>query len=123
MADGLRYRAVLLDFRGILVHDPDGDWWIAESLRRLGRSASAEERAEISMALDRIPNLPGFADDEQRVDTSLEANREIVMRWLTGVGMDAKLADVLWQLDCESTAWPVFPDAADVVKRIQARGC
>jgi len=123
MAGGPRYRAVLLDFRGILVHDPDGDWWIAESLRRLGRSASDTERVEMVASLDTISSLPSYAADERRVDTSLAANREIMLRWLTSVGIDRELAEELWQLDCEPVAWPVFPDVADVVRAIHARGC
>ncbi len=118
-----RYQAVLLDFRGILVADPGNDWWIDEALRRVGRSVDATERAALEQALDRIPDLPGFRDDEDRVDISLEANKETVTRWLRGVGLDDELSEAMWALDCEPGAWPVFPDAPGVVRAIRARGC
>jgi HAD superfamily hydrolase (TIGR01549 family) len=123
VAGGPRYRAVLLDFRGILVHDPGGDWWIEESLRRVGRSASDVECAAMVASLETIPTLPGYADDERRVDTSLAANRKIMLHWLTSVGIDQELAEELWKLDCEPVAWPVFPDVAETVRAIRARGC
>ncbi len=102
-----RYQAVLLDFRGILVADPGNDWWIDEALRRVGRSVDAAERAALEKVLDRIPDLLGFRDDEDRVDISLEANKEIVTRWLRGVGLDDELSEAMWALDCEPGAWPV----------------
>src|SRR5260221_10913392 len=118
-----RYRAVLLDFRGILVHDPDADWWISEALRRLRRSMNDVERAGVRDALERIPELPGYEADELRVDTSVEVNREVMMRRLLGVGIDAELAEGLYLLDFDPSAWPVFPDVPEVVRAIRARGC
>jgi HAD superfamily hydrolase (TIGR01549 family) len=70
-----------------------------------------------------IPSLPGFEEDERGVDVSLEANREIVLRWFRDVGIDDELAEALWQLDMEEEAWPVYPDAAEVVAEISRRGC
>jgi putative hydrolase of the HAD superfamily len=122
MTSERRYRAVLLDFRGILVHSPDADWWISEAVRRLGRSMNDIERARATDALARIPNLPGYEEDELRVDTSLEANREVMMRRFLGVGIDSELAESLYQLDFDVSAWPVYPDAPEVVQAIRDRG-
>jgi len=122
MTGSSRYRAVLLDFRGILVHDPDADWWISEAHRRIGRSTNGDEQAWLRDALARIPDLPGYDEDERRVDTSVEANREVTMRRLLGVGIDGELAEALYALDFDPLAWPVFPDAPGVVQEIRARG-
>jgi HAD superfamily hydrolase (TIGR01549 family) len=117
-----RYRAVLLDFRGILVHSPDLDWWISEALRRLGRTMKDGELAEAREALARIPDQPGYDADEVRVDISVDVNHEVTMRRLLGVGIDAELAEALWALDFDASAWPVFPDAPMVVQEIRNRG-
>jgi HAD superfamily hydrolase (TIGR01509 family) len=121
MPDDRRYAAVLLDFRGILVGDPPASWWVDEAASRLGLLSEDEKKA-VRNAFDRIGDLPGFAEDEARVDISLEAHREVVMGWLLAVGLDANLAEVLYGLDFEPAAWPVFPDAPEVVQAIHDRG-
>jgi HAD superfamily hydrolase (TIGR01549 family) len=73
--------------------------------------------------LERIPSLSGYDDDDRRVDVSLDVNREIVLRWFRDVGLDDELAEAIWSLDFEEEAWPVFPDAPDVVAEIRRRGC
>jgi putative hydrolase of the HAD superfamily len=118
-----RYDAVLLDFRGILVHDREAEWWIDESLKEIGRTADPAERAEMAAALDRMPELPGYATDEAQVDSSLEANERIMRARLQALGFDDELAEAIRQLDFQPRAWPVFPDAAEVVREIRTRGC
>jgi FMN phosphatase YigB (HAD superfamily) len=123
MTSRSKYEAVLLDFRGILVHDREAEWWIDESLKEIGRTADAAERAEMAAALDRMPELPGYAADETKVDSSLEANERIMRARLEALGFDDELAEAIRLLDFQPRAWPVFPDAAAVVREIRARGC
>ncbi|MGZ4133120.1 MAG: hypothetical protein ACXVWF_08740, partial [Actinomycetota bacterium] len=59
-----RYRAVLLDFRGILVGFPDDDWWIDRAFAAVGRSPGPHEREQVKLAHPRIRGLPNFAEDE-----------------------------------------------------------
>jgi FMN phosphatase YigB (HAD superfamily) len=92
-------------------------------LRRVGRAPREGERAEYLAAWDLIQDLPGFDDDQARVDTSFEANREITVGWFTDVGISSDLAEMAWALNSEPAAWPVFPDVAGVVSTIRERGC
>lgn len=96
---------------------------MSRALERTGRSVDPEEVARLAAALDLIPDLPGYPVDQDRVDTSLEANREITLRWLGAVGFDDELSEALWAFDLQPEAWPVYPDAADVVRSIRATGC
>lgn len=89
----------------------------------MGRSSDESERAAILEAFGRIESLPGFDEDERRVDTSLEANHEIVVRRMREVGLDEGSAEALWALDLDPMSWPVYPDAPEVVAAIRARGC
>jgi len=123
MMPSSRYDAVLLDFRGILVHDREAEWWIDESLKEIGRTADASERAEMATALGRMSELPGYAADEAQVDASLEANERIMRARLNALGFDDELAEAIRLLDFQPRAWPVFPDVAEVVREIRARGC
>src|SRR5262245_54707006 len=118
-----RYRAVLLDFRGILVHEHPSEWWVTHALERAGRSPVPEDVERFAAALAEISDLPGYDEDQDRIDTSLEVNREITLRWLSAVGFDEELAEALWSFDCEPEAWPVYPDASEVVRSIRAAGC
>jgi HAD superfamily hydrolase (TIGR01549 family) len=66
--------------------------------------------------------LPGFEEEAARADVSFEANRELVTRWFRAVGIEADLAEAAWALNSEPSAWPVYPDASDVVRAIRNRG-
>jgi len=105
------------------VHSPATEWWVETAFERCGRALTDEARREAVAMVDRIPSLPGYAEDGRRVDVSVEANREIVLRWLRDVGLDDELALAIWSLDFEEDAWPVYPDAPDVVAEIRRRGC
>jgi len=122
MTDGRRYRAVLLDFRGILVGFRDAGWWVRRASAALGRAIDDEGVREIQRRLRRTRDLPGYAEDELRVDTSVETNREVTLRRFREVGLDDDLASALYALDFDPDAWPVYPDAVDVVREIKARG-
>jgi HAD superfamily hydrolase (TIGR01549 family) len=106
-----------------LVHDHPSEWWVSRALERIGRSSDPDEVARLAAALELIPDLPGYSDDQDRVDTSLEANREITLRWLGAVGFDEELSEALWAFDLQPEAWPVYPDVPDVVRAIRAAGC
>jgi HAD superfamily hydrolase (TIGR01509 family) len=122
MTDG-RYRAVLLDFRGILVGFRDADWWVRRACAALGREIDADGVREIERRLERTRDLPGYAEDELRVDTSVEMNREVTLRRFREVGLDDDLVSALHALEFDPDAWPVYPDAAGVVNEITALGC
>jgi HAD superfamily hydrolase (TIGR01493 family) len=117
-----RYEAVLLDFRGILVHSPETEWWVSQAYRMADLAPDPEAQREVIAALNRIEDLPGYEEDERRVDISVEANREVTMRRFASVDVPPAIAEALYQLDYEPSAWPVFPDAADVVRAIRDRG-
>lgn len=123
MAGGPRYRAVLLDFRGILVGFRDTEWWARRACDALGREIDAEGVREIERRMEQTRELPGYAEDELRVDTSIEANRDVTLRRFREVGLDDDLALALYESDFDPDAWPVYPDAPDLVKEIKARGC
>jgi len=80
------------------------------------------ERTRYLSAFARIRDLPNFEEEEARADSSFEANREIVTGWFRAVGMEPDLADAAWALNGEAPAWPIYPDAAEVVGAIKNRG-
>jgi len=91
-------------------------------LERAGRRPEPGDIERLVAMLDRIRGLPSFDDDQLVVDTSLDVNREISLRWFGSVGFDDALAEALWSLDLEPEAWPVYGDVADVVGSIHAAG-
>jgi HAD superfamily hydrolase (TIGR01509 family) len=104
------------------VHWPESSWWIDEALRSIGREVTPQERGDLVAGFDRIHDLPGFDEDEARVDTSLQAYREVVTERFRAVGFDEELTEALYVLDFEPRTWPVYPDAAAVVRAIRDRG-
>jgi HAD superfamily hydrolase (TIGR01549 family) len=96
---------------------------VSTALERIGRRASEAEIAERVASLGAIGDLPGYEEDNARIDTSLEANREILTRWFRAVGFDPEWAEAVWALDLEPAGWPVYPDVAEVVEEIRSRGC
>jgi HAD superfamily hydrolase (TIGR01549 family) len=71
--------------------------------------------------LERIPTLPGHAEDDRRVDISVEANREIELRRSREVGLDDDVAEAIWEINSEPAGWPIYPDAPAVVAEIRRR--
>jgi HAD superfamily hydrolase (TIGR01509 family) len=122
MSSGPRCEAVLLDFRGILIHDREPEWWIDEALKLLDRTVDPEVRAEMIGALRRMSELPDYELDETRVDTSLEVNRTIMRARLMALGFDQELSKAIHSLDFDPRSWPVYPDAAEVVREIRSHG-
>jgi HAD superfamily hydrolase (TIGR01549 family) len=72
-------------------------------------------------AFDRIRQLPGFEEESARADVSFEANHDLVTGWFRAVGVEPDLAEAAWALNGEPSAWPVYPDAVEVVRAIKER--
>jgi HAD superfamily hydrolase (TIGR01493 family) len=106
-----------------LAHWPETGWWIDEALKMTGRDVEPDERATLEAAFEAVEDLPGFDRDEARIDTSVDAHREITMRRFRAVGLDDDLSEALYALDFQPRAWPVYPDVPAVVRGIRQRGC
>jgi HAD superfamily hydrolase (TIGR01509 family) len=110
-----RYRAVLLDWRGTLVHDPGLPWWIERALTSIGRPADPGEIARLTAALTAVPE-PGD------LDTSRERHREGSLAMFAQAGLDDELAEALYALDFLPECHPLYPDAIEVLSALRDGG-
>jgi HAD superfamily hydrolase (TIGR01509 family) len=121
--DGPRYQGVLLDWRGIVVHDPPLSWWVERALEAAGRRADDEVVEGLLSGMHQVETSPGFKEADVRVDTSAETHRSIVMGWLADAGFDDELAEVMYRLDFDPDCHQMYPDVPEVLAAIRARGC
>jgi HAD superfamily hydrolase (TIGR01509 family) len=114
------FRGVLFDWRGTLVADPPDAWWVAKALDRLGRNPGG--LAHIVAALDAASRDPEVAESMREIDCSAAQHYAASMRWFSAAGLDEELANALYDLDFEPENHPFFPDVADTLQILKARG-
>jgi HAD superfamily hydrolase (TIGR01509 family) len=117
-----RYRAVLFDWRGTLVHIPTPVWLAARALRSIGRADDSETIGTINTKVGVALEHPEFAEAERRIDLSAEFHRAATMRLFETAGLDQELADALYRVEWEPESRPPYPDVADVLGAVRARG-
>jgi FMN phosphatase YigB (HAD superfamily) len=122
VAGRTRFDAVLLDWRGTLAVDPPHEWWIREALLRCGRPADPESVARAASALRREERRFAGSPEALTVDCSATAHRLETLRLYRRSGLDADLADALYELDLEPASHPLFPDVLDVLTELRSLG-
>ena len=113
-------RGVLFDWRGTLVADPPDEWWVTTALERLGRNRA--DAPAIAAALDAASRTPEVAERMHNLDCSASQHRAATMLWFRTAGLDDDFAAVLYTLDFEPENHPFFPDVADTLRALHARG-
>ena len=117
-----RFRAVLLDWRGTLVHDPSLSWWVGRALDSIGRPVDPEIVNAMAAGLVETAGLPDFVEAERSIDCSSEVHRSVSMRLFRQAGLDGELAEALYRLDFDPASHPLYPDVPDVLAAIRALG-
>ncbi|MEU7527758.1 HAD-IA family hydrolase [Saccharothrix sp. NPDC042600] len=107
-------RAVIFDWRGTLVLTPTFRGWVTEALRRLGRDTSAAADIVASIDVDRL-DAPG-------VDADATRHRETYYGAFTDAGLDADLADALYEVESDAAFNPFAADAAATLKSLHDNG-
>jgi HAD superfamily hydrolase (TIGR01509 family) len=117
----VRFRAVLLDWRGTLVHYLDSRAIVRRALEALGRPADAEAVEQIVKALSDAYLLPEFVEAELSIDTSAELHRKVSLRMFEVAGLDGELSEALYPADFAAANHPLYPDVPQALERLQAR--
>ena len=115
--------AVLFDWRGTLVHDPDESWWVGEALRRMGRPTTDGEVGTYCEQLTLAAALPEVRAAEQAADCSAVQHHAYAMLHFRLAGLDDELATALYDLDFEAASHPFYPDAPHVLRTLKSVGC
>ncbi|MBB5956043.1 HAD superfamily hydrolase (TIGR01509 family) [Saccharothrix tamanrassetensis] len=107
-------RAVIFDWRGTLVLAPTFRGWVAEALRRSGRDASVAGDVVSRLAESRL-DVPG-------VDADAALHRETYYAMFADAGLDAELADALYEVESDVAFNPFAVDAAATLRALRADG-
>jgi HAD superfamily hydrolase (TIGR01509 family) len=65
---------------------------------------------------------PEHVEAERRIDLSAEFHRTATMRLFESAGLDQELAKALYRVEWEPESRPAYPDVADVLAAVRARG-
>jgi HAD superfamily hydrolase (TIGR01509 family) len=117
-----RFSAVLFDWRGTLVHDPDHSWWVSRALQSLGRPFGDVDVTDLVKSLREAERRPEHVEAELRIDTSAAFHRQASLRLFADAGLDPELAEALYLLDFDQACHPLYPDTIDVLIALDARG-
>jgi HAD superfamily hydrolase (TIGR01509 family) len=114
--------AVLFDWRGILVHDPPHEWWLATELARCGREASTDDVAAVCTGLRAAEQLPEVRAGEATCDCSAAEHRAWSFDFFQRAGLDDQLASALYDLDLDPIAHNFYPDVAPTLEALHRAG-
>ncbi|MEE6261942.1 HAD family hydrolase [Plantactinospora sonchi] len=114
--------AVLLDWRGTLVHTPALTVWIERSLRRAGLDASPAEVRRIETALLAALREPEIERAWADADCSVERHRRSYDLLFAAAGIPSELADVLYEVESDPAENPFAPDVPDLLARLAGAG-
>jgi len=107
-------RAVIFDWRGTLVLTPTFRGWVTEALRRLERDTAPADDVIASLDVNRL-DLPG-------VDADTALHRETYYAVFADAGLDADLADALYEVESDPTFNPFAVDVAATLSALRANG-
>ncbi|MBM7813823.1 HAD family hydrolase [Saccharothrix algeriensis] len=107
-------RAVIFDWRGTLVLTPTFRGWVTEALRRLERDTALADDVIASLDVNRL-DLPG-------VDADTALHRETYYAVFADAGLDADLADALYEVESDPTFNPFAVDVAATLSALRANG-
>jgi len=113
---------VLFDWRGTLVRDPDDEWWLRTALSRLGRQVSDAEIHDVVDRLRAAQERPDVVAARVGADCSAERHRDAATVLFGAAGLDRELSDVLYGLDFEPAAHPLYEDVPGTLTRLKALG-
>jgi len=117
-----RFKAVLFDWRGTLVHIPSPIWHVTRALESTGRPADRQTVEAVIERVQDVSDLPEFVEAERVIDLSAEVHRETTMRMYNQGGLDIELAEALYRVEWELESRPLFPDVPGTLAAIHDRG-
>jgi hypothetical protein len=105
---GVPTKGVLFHWRGTLVNDPDGAWWVRTALGRIERGTDDAGVTEIVDRPREARELPSVVSAQATVDCTAEQHRAATMLWFSEANLDSALAEALYALNLDPVAHPSF---------------
>lgn len=129
-------KGVLFDFSGTLLRVEPAERWLGTVLDRAGASLPAAEAARLAAELEAVGALPGGASPEavppglRELFTARDRSAEEHRAAFTGLARQVPLPgddpdalyEALYARHMEPEAWQPYPDAAEVLRALHARG-
>jgi len=116
----MAFRAVLLDWRGTLAVTGTERDWVAESLRRAGRSAEDSAVADVLAAIDSAGGQDRL--DAPGVDSDAAVHRTTYLGVFADAGLDEEVAASLYEVECDLGLNPFADDVVPVLRQLHDQG-
>lgn len=113
------FRAVLLDWRGTLVVTGTEQDWVAEALRRAGRTADGRAVEGVLAAIDRAGGQARL--DAPGVDSGAGVHHATYLEVFADAGLDHELAASLYEVESDLRLNPFADDVAPVLRQLRDR--
>lgn len=112
----MRFKAVLLDWRGTLAFTPPEQEWVRCALERLSRdeSAAAATWHRIELHLELL--------EADGVDSNVAVHRQTYFDVFRSAGLDERMAETLYDLEGDASLNPFADDVAEMLAAVRALG-
>ncbi|MGB9359911.1 MAG: HAD family hydrolase [Acidimicrobiia bacterium] len=117
-----RYRAVLFDWVGTLVHLQSGRWRLERAHETLGRHFDDVSIEALALALREAHEHPDVQDASRIEDHSADHFRAASLLWFEMAGLDSDLADALHAMSSDPRTHPPYPESREVLSNLHERG-
>jgi len=114
-------KAVLLDWRGTMVADPEDAWWVSRAYERLGRVPPPGRVQEDVEGLAAAADLEEVRALRASADCSAALHRAASLRYFSLAGLDDELSEVLYDLDFDPSSHPLGVEVPGVLHAL--KGC
>lgn len=116
------FDGVLLDWSGTLVHDPEPADRVRWALQIVNRPSPDAVVTALVDRLDQASQRPEVVEALHDQDCSPQRHRSGELLWYAAAGLDAELAEQLYDFDAYAENRPLYPDVLDVLRRLRTCG-
>lgn len=118
----IRYRAVLFDWVGTLVHLQSGRWRLERAHETLGRSFDEVSIEALALALREAREYPDVQNATRIEDHSAAHFRAASLLWFEAAGLDSDLAVALHAMSSDPRTHPPYPESREILSSLHERG-
>jgi FMN phosphatase YigB (HAD superfamily) len=116
------FEAVLFDWRGTLVADPEDEWWVRRAFARLDRVASTAKVGKVVEGLALAAELDEVRQVWLTADCSADQHRAASFRYFAAARLDADVAEALYELDFDPASHRFGEEVAGVLHALKDCG-
>ena len=116
------FRAVLFDWRGMLVFIPPPEWVVERALAAIDRPGVSADVRAVTSRVECALRTPEWVEAEASIDSLPGVHHGRTMALFALAGLDEELAEALYVIEWDLASRPAFPDVIPSLTALRERG-